>query len=126
MSIVNLKSKLKKKYGATLALVVANLGLFGLTNVSNIPSYLIMVGFLLLVVDLYLLVYASLGLGKLYGLPIKRRRRLSIYFVLALSLIIALKSIGGLGLVDVLVMVPLLVMGYVYISYSHTKQQQIN
>lgn len=92
--------------------------MFGLTNAHSVSSPGLMVGFLLLVATLYYLANNLLSLTRLYGLKIKRQRRLAAVITGSVSGLVALQSIGGLNSLDMLVLVPLVIVGYVYSYYG--------
>lgn len=74
---------------------------------------------------IYLITYIVLSFIKLYGLPIKRKQRLSWYITGVMSMLVALQSIGELGSKDIIVVLPLAVIGYVYINYSGNNERKI-
>jgi hypothetical protein len=91
---------------------------FGLTNAASVPSFVLMVGFLLLSVTFYYLIRGLLTFVGLYGVSVRRKRRLAAVMTGAVSGLVALQSIGELNSRDVLVLVPLMLIGYVYTSYG--------
>src|SRR5512146_1634544 len=91
--------------------------MFGFTNPRNIPSFGLMAGFLLLVVTLYYVVNQLLSLARLYGLAIRRRRRLAVLITAVTGALIGLQSMGELNSRDVLVSLPLAIIAYGYIAY---------
>lgn len=92
--------------------------IFGLTNARNVPSWGLIVGFLLLVATFYYLISGLLSLTKLYGLVLKRRRRLTVILTGLVSGLVALQSIGELNLFDILVLLPIMAIGYIYSAYN--------
>jgi hypothetical protein len=72
-----------------------------------------------------MIVYSFLGVARLYGLPLKRKKRLSAYIIITFGLIFALQSMGELSAKDILVIIPIAVIGYIYTSYFKTDNQQI-
>lgn len=109
--------------------VIALLGMdalwFGSTNAVKVPSFMIMVGFGLLVISLYYLVYAIISLAGLYGLHAKRKLRLSLYITGMISGLVALQSVGELGGRDVQVLLPLAILGYLYSSYAKNQARNL-
>lgn len=99
-------------------LLVADGAMFGLTDARNVPSLALMIGFLLLVATLYYVITNLLSLTKLYGLTIRRQRHLAVVITGVTSGLVALQSIGELNSLDVLVLVPLVVIGYAYNYYG--------
>ncbi len=104
------------------SLVVADLLFYGNTNEHSVPSYLVIIGFLLLALNIYFVSFVVLSLLRLYGLPIKHKKRLAKYITGAASIIIALQSVGQLSVKDVLVLLPLTILGYVYVNYTKNRQ----
>lgn len=100
------------------ALVTADIIVFGLTNARSSPSFMLMAAFLLLAANFYYLINVLLGFAWLYGWRIKRKRRLSGFLTAFFGATIALRSMGGLSGRDILVLLPLIVVGYVYSFYT--------
>ena len=98
---------------------------FGLSDPQKVPSLLLAAGFLLMVATLYQLMLGLLHAADWYGLPGKAHRRRQARIVTGLAGgLIALQSIGELGQRDVLVLLPLAVLAYLYISYGKGKVTQ--
>jgi hypothetical protein len=109
---------------SALVLFVLDLIFFGSLNTSKVAQLMLVVGYILLVVNLYLVVYGAISLIRLYGVPVKRKKRLSSYASLFLGLIIALQSIGELSGHDVFVILLLAVLSYGYITYVSLAKQK--
>ncbi|HEX4773918.1 MAG TPA: hypothetical protein VH234_00145 [Candidatus Saccharimonadales bacterium] len=92
--------------------------IFGASNSRSVPSFLLMIGFLLLLATFYQLFYGLLSLVRLYGLKFKRPNRLALYFTGTVGLLVALQSIGELSLRDVVVLLLLAGLGYLYSAYG--------
>ncbi|MGC1176662.1 MAG: hypothetical protein WA843_01210 [Candidatus Saccharimonadales bacterium] len=98
---------------------------FGLTDPHSITSFGLIVGFGLFAATLYCLIKGLLRLASWYGLPVNRhRRRLSAALVGLVCSLLALQSIGELGPHDVVVLSPLIVVAYLYISYNRDSKRQ--
>lgn len=110
----------------TTLLVIADLLFFGNTNASSIAPIFLIVGFLLLVCTSYALIYGSISFARLYGLPFKHKKRLSIFLSITLGLILALQSVGELSLRDVIVLLPLAIIGYIYVLYATTRRRNLD
>lgn len=108
----------RKRIWKFTGLVVADGVVFSLTNARDVPSFMLAVGFLLLAVTFYYLAYSLLAFARLYGLPVKRKRRLAGAATGMVAGLVALQSIGELNPRDVLVLLPLVVVGYAYGFYS--------
>jgi hypothetical protein len=113
-NIKYIKHKLVRSAAILMALDVI---FFGGLNTSKIAQVALVAGFILVVANIYLLAYGVTSLIRLYGIPINRKKRLSLYVSLFLGLIIAMQSTGELTSRDVLVVVPLALIGYAYIGY---------
>lgn len=83
---------------------------------------MLVAGFLLLAVSLYAVLLGVLKIGSWYGLSsVKHRRRLARTTAGVLSGIIALQSIGELSSRDILVLLPLALIAYLYMSYGRAR-----
>lgn len=103
-----------------IGLLVLDALLFGTTNAASAPSYLIIVGFVLLVLTIYYLSYCLLAFAGVYGLKIKHKHQLSLYSTIVLGILFALQSTGELGSRDIWVLLPLVVLGYFYSTYARS------
>lgn len=92
--------------------------MFGLTNAGSVPLIGLMAGFILLAVTFYYFVRGLLSFARLYGVSIRRKRRLAMVVTGSVSVLVALQSIGELNSRDVLVLAPLMFIGYIYSSYG--------
>lgn len=100
-------------------LVVLDGLFFSLSDPVRVPSLLLAVGFVLMAVTLYQLVLGLLQAANWYGLPgSAHRRRQARTLTGLIGGLIALQSIGELGRRDVLVLLPLAVLAYLYMSYG--------
>jgi hypothetical protein len=101
-------------------LLVADAAVFSVTNADNVPSFELIVGFLLLATTFYYLMCSLLTFVRLYGVSIKRKRRLAGALTGMMSGLVALQSIGELNSRDAVVLLPLIVVAYVYSFYAKT------
>jgi hypothetical protein len=109
-----------KRHWKLFGLLALDSLLFGFTNAGSAPAYALIVGFVLLVATLRYLLYGILAFARLYGLSVKRKRYLAGYFTILTGFLLALQSIGELNSRDVLVLLPLVVIGYTYSLYGKT------
>jgi high-affinity Fe2+/Pb2+ permease len=100
--------------------------MYGGSNAKNVPSLLLMVGFLLLLGVLYHFFYGLLSLAGLYGLKLKRQNRFALCFTGVTGLLVALQSIGELSPRDVVVLLPLAGLAYIYSSYGASEKRNLN
>ncbi|HVW22955.1 MAG TPA: hypothetical protein VHB51_00500 [Candidatus Saccharimonadales bacterium] len=109
-----------RRFWLSLGLVCLDGLFFSATDPQHITSFFIIGGFLLLGATLYQLVRLLLVGLSWYGLKLKHRRRLAIWSSGAITLVLALQSIGELTNKDMLVILPLLIMLYGYTIISQT------
>lgn len=99
--------------------VLASALFFSATNPTHILSLWLMLGFLLLVGLLYWLICGLVALLGVYAKPIAaNHRRLERALTLLGALLIAMQSAGQLTLKDVAVLLPLVLLAYLYVSYT--------
>jgi hypothetical protein len=103
-----------------VCLLAVDVTVFSSTNARNVPSFMLITGFVLLVATLYYLIYNLLTFARLYGLSIKRKRRLASVLTGLIAGLVALQSIGELNSRDTLVLLPLVIIGYAYSFYGTT------
>ncbi len=109
---------------AALALLLADCLFFTMTNPNQVPSALLIVGFVLVALSIYGLLRGFLAMLVFYGLPLGgHERRLALYIGLAVALGVALQSLGELSPRDIVVLSLLSVIAYVYTSYGRGKPQ---
>jgi uncharacterized membrane protein YccC len=113
-----------KRFRRIALLIVVDAVVFGLTDPQQVPSIALAAGFLLLAVTLYQVFLGLLQLANWYGLPgaVHRHRQARTLTALVGGLV-ALQSIGELGRRDVLVLLPLAFMAYLYMSYGKAARQ---
>lgn len=102
-----------------ISLLTADIVIFGAWNPQSAPSVMLIVGFLLLTTNVYVLALAMLKMTGWYGLPLgKQRRRLARIMAGVFGGLVALQSIGELSPRDVVVLLPIVVLMYLYVSYQ--------
>jgi hypothetical protein len=106
----------RSRQALTGLLVIAAGLFFGLSDPSNVPSFALITGFVLLVVVLYQVTYGLLTVVSWYGLlPAKApRRRLAVAVTGLVGCVLALQSSGQLSNRDILVLIPLVLGIYLY------------
>lgn len=106
-------------------LLLADLILFGSTDPSDTPSFMLIVGFLMLSATLYYLLDGILSFMRLYGLPARHRKRLLKAAAILTSGVIALQSMGQLSTKDILILTPLTGLLYFYLAYSKSARRSL-
>lgn len=105
-------------------LIIADVVFFGVTNPANVPSYMLIVGFLLFMATFYYLVLGMFRLGKWYGLDFSKKQiRLARIITSVMAVILALQTTGQLSHRELFVLIPLAILAYAYMSYIHPKRE---
>lgn len=111
----------RPKYSYILGLLVFDGLFFGLTNPTKSASVFLILGFLLVVANLYLLVRGLMAVSGWYGLSFgKHTLRTASVITGVIGGIVALQSMGQLTPRDVMVLLPFAVLTYLYSSYNQT------
>lgn len=98
---------------------------FGMTNAGRVASFMMIIGFGLLLMTLYALIYGLVHLIGIYGLNLKRKRRVAVYGSLLVGGLLALQSINELSRRDIMVWLPLIVIGYLYSNYLRANSRNL-
>jgi hypothetical protein len=118
----------KRKLTRLGALFVLDTLFFSLVNPTKTYAVVIIVGFLLLTITIYVLIDFILAVSeRIIPFSAHAKRRMALALTLVLSLLLALQSIGQLTTKDVLAIVPLAIVLSVYFSYvlkKSSKQQR--
>ncbi|MDL2363416.1 MAG: hypothetical protein QFB86_03500 [Patescibacteria group bacterium] len=108
----------------SLSLLTVDISLFGFTNPENVSSPLLIVAFLVLCINIFFAVYALNIIAGRGGFVISAQQRKAAYIGAGVfSVVIALQSIGQLTVRDIAVMLPFVVIGYLYVTYGQTSKQ---
>jgi hypothetical protein len=106
-------------------LLLADALVFGATNPNDTLSFMLIIGYILLCITLYYLFDGILSLSRLYGIPLKHKKRFLRTAILVVSGVVALQSIGQLSSRDIMVLAPLTTLLYLYIAYSRASRQRL-
>ncbi len=105
-------------------LLVLDAIFFNLTNPSKVPSALLIIGFGLAALTTYYIVRFLLAILTIYGLPLRDHgRRPAIFIGVVAAIMIALQSLGELTLRDVVVLILLSIITYLYMSYGRASRR---
>lgn len=119
-----LKQQMKQaRFRRIGGLLFADLLLFGTTDPSKVASFTLIIAFLLLCATLYYTLGGLLALAKLYGVPVRRKKRILRLATIIGSALIAFQSIGQLSVRDIAVLVPLSALWYMYAGYTKNSRQ---
>ena len=114
-----------KHFWQTLGVLIIDAVFFSYTDAGKVAPFMLIVGFLLLLLTSYVLFYGVLSFARLYGLPVRHKQRLAIYLSGTAGLVIALQSIGELSPRDILVLLPLVTISYIYGAYSTSRRRNL-
>lgn len=107
-----------------IVLLALDSAFFTLTDANKVTSVALILGFLLLATTLYLCLSRLVSLARVYGLPLSHhQRRFAVFGTVIIGGVIALQSMGELTIRDLLVVLPLGVLLYAYLSYGRVKTQ---
>lgn len=102
-----------------IPLLIADIVFFSLINPTNSNSFVIILACLLSALTFYEL---FLGLMKLISffltISVKSQRRFALFITVLTMFLLLMQSIGQLSLRDILAIVPLMIILYLYITYS--------
>ena len=109
---------------AGLVLVAADSLFFTTTNPNKVASSVLIVGFVLVALSIYGLLRLALAAATFYGLPLQNRgRRVALLVGISIAIAVALQSLGELTLRDVVVLILLTGLIYVYTSYGRDQKR---
>jgi hypothetical protein len=115
-----------KHFWQSLCLLLIDIVFFTRTDASKVAPLVLIVGFILSVLTCYELLYGVLSVARLYGLPVRYKQRLAVYLTGVVGLILALQSIGELTPRDVLVLLPLATLAYIYGVYATSRRHNLD
>jgi hypothetical protein len=118
---------IRRKHLRTIAIVlIADFGFFNFTNANKATTAQLFLGIALVLLTGYFVVYGLLHAVNMYGFKIKGVKRTSIYTSSLIALLIALQSMGQLSIRDVIILIPLSYIVYIYLGYIGNRNQQIH
>jgi hypothetical protein len=119
LSPITMKKHLFKPHiWSTPLLIVIDMGFFGLTDPNKVDSGLLIIGYLLLVVTLFAVMRLLARVISLYGVPKNQANRVMGMTGGVISLCLALSSVGELSMRDLVVILPLAALLYIYLFYA--------
>lgn len=119
-----MKHLTKPHFLLPLGLLIIDSLLFCLTDPANVPSFMLITGFLLVATSFYYLVRALIRASGLYGVKVPHPRRLALIITAISGGLLALQSMGELTGRDIVVLLPLLALSYLYVSYGRANHEQ--
>lgn len=121
--MISLTPHAKHRLIRLLLLFVVDIVFFSMVNPAKAYAVVIIVGYVLLVITLYVLIDFLLALGeRIIPFTHTTKRRIAQASTLVLGLLIAMQSIGQLTVKDVLAVIPLIIVLSMYFSYMFRNQ----
>lgn len=112
---------LHSRYVRSCSLLAAAALFFGVTDPFRLNPPLLIVGFLLAVSTVYYLARSVLRCLSWYGLAVQsREHRTALSITVVIGAIMALQSMGQFGPKDLLLLLPFVLVAYLYLSYGRT------
>ena len=101
-----------------LLLIGVDVVFFSVIDPRNAASFVVVVGFLLLLATIYALLQVCMEqIGQRLGLSKDNSKKLVLLLTVFLGVVVGLQSIGQLSLRDLLAITPLIIVLYFYLSY---------
>jgi hypothetical protein len=119
-----MKHLTKTHFLLPLSLLIIDSLVFGLTDPNKVPSFMLIVAFLLVAATLYCVTRVFIRVSRIYGFKVSHPRRLALILTSISGGLIALQSMGELTGRDMLVLLPLIVLSYLYVSYGRNSRDQ--
>lgn len=110
----------KKKLAYFLILLLSEGVLFGLSNPAHAPALLLVTGFIMLVATFYFFTLFCIWLIT-SGRPSRLVRKAGWLLTIFVAFLLAMQSIGELVWYDILALLPLLLILFLYLSYATTE-----
>lgn len=106
-----------------LVLLIADILVFFTVDPRQAPSVVLMIGLLLLIATIYIVICACLYLIG-FGIPSlrKREKKLRILLSVVVAFLVGLQSLGQLTAKDFIAVIPLLLVGYFYLTYPNDQK----
>ena len=114
---MKLKHLNKRRTLLVIILLVLDGLFFSLTDPNSVNSILLIFGIILAGITFFAFMDLILYMLSNSGLNLKYRKRLAVYLTILFGILLAEQSIGQLTGRDVIVIVPLSVLVYIYLTY---------
>ena len=114
---MNIQLLKKRLVWQTILLIAIDALFFGTINPQTANSLFLIAGFVLLGLNVYVLVKVILIFLTKLGFKIRNKGKIAAFCVILSILLLALQSIGQLSARDVLIIVPLTVILYIYTAF---------
>lgn len=109
-------------FWSILAIILIDTIFYSFTNPETGSTLLLILGFLVIALTVYIFLNAILRFVTSYGISNRRySHRISLFSSGVLIGMMALQSIGELTMKDILIFIPLSSILYMYITYGHKK-----
>lgn len=121
---MHLKTLVRHQFWSTVVIIGLDGLFFGLTSPAKVAAPTLFIGFLLVVVTLYKTLQAVSKVASWYGIRFGRHKQRFLRLLTGvIAGIIALQSIGELTIRDLVVILPLALVSYLYLSVAPTLER---
>jgi hypothetical protein len=111
-----------QRYRRYVILAIVDIAFFGLIS-PDMSAFAIIPAFILVVVSIFAILTLIVAyIGKMFVVKPKNQKRIVVVLSASLGVVIALQSIGQLTVRDVVTIVPLILVLYLYMSYSKSRR----
>ncbi len=117
------KKYIKHRRILSLSLLILEVIFFSLINPYNSQTVVLVIGIFLVILDYYLIIrYLIFYLARIYRTVDSQKYRIILFVTIPGALFIILKSLNQLAIGDILVIILLSIMGYIYMWYISNRK----
>ena len=117
------KKYIKHRRILSLSLLILEVIFFSLINPYNSQTVVLVIGIFLVILDYYLIIrYLIFYLARIYRTVDSQKYRIILFVTIPGALFIILKSLNQLDVGDILVIILLSIMGYIYMWYISNRK----
>ncbi len=117
------KKYIKHRRILSLSLLILEVIFFSLINPYNSQTVVLVIGIFLVILDYYLIIrYLIFYLARIYRTVDSQKYRIILFVTIPGALFIILKSLNQLAVGDILVIILLSIMGYIYMWYISNRK----
>ena len=117
------KKYIKHRRILSLSLLILEVIFFSLINPYNSQTVVLVIGIFLVILDYYFIIrYLIFYLARIYRTVDSQKYRIILFVTIPGALFIILKSLNQLAIGDILVIILLSIMGYIYMWYISNRK----
>jgi hypothetical protein len=107
------------KYWYLIGLLVVDGFFFGLTNPNSVSSQFLVIGYLFIILSIYALLRAFSQFIGIYSAAAQQTaRRMARLLSILAAILLGMQSVGQLSPKDVMALIPLVAVAYIYLAYA--------